>query len=130
MVIISSTIDDEQLWARFAVCQGRKTGLNDKYQPVPWCTPIGVSIPGKKSRREMEVASIGPVQKQRRMITYIFKKVINIFPYDRAAVQNLELSAKNNFTHSYKQVISKYAPRGFIILNISHMDSPPAVLEK
>jgi len=48
MVIISSTIDDEQLWARFAVCQGRKTGLNDKNQPVHHCPPLGVSIPGKK----------------------------------------------------------------------------------
>ena len=42
MVIISSTTDDEQLWARFAVCQDRETGFKDKNQSVL----IKVKMPG------------------------------------------------------------------------------------
>jgi hypothetical protein len=38
-------------------------GFKDKIQPVPRCPPMGVSIPGKKSRSETAVASKGTVQK-------------------------------------------------------------------
>ena len=51
MVIISSMNDDEQLWARFAVCQDRETGFKDKNQSVRRCTPIGFQ-PQKKNPQE------------------------------------------------------------------------------
>jgi hypothetical protein len=74
-----------------------KIGFNDKIQPVPRCPPMGVSIPGKKSRRETAVASKGAVQKQKRMITYIFKGVIYLLPKFWTRVQDFELSGKNHF---------------------------------
>jgi hypothetical protein len=93
MVIISSATDDELLWARFTVCQGRETGFSDKNQPVPGEHHHAIQSLVKKSHTEMELTSQCRVQKPGWIITYIFKIVINFFQNPRTMVQDFELSA-------------------------------------